>query len=81
MNTYKQLLYTLLLLLLAANLNAAPVILYSDLTSAPNQGWSSVNPDRGAVVTIWGHRFGETGRGNSFVTVNGININTDNDFA
>lgn len=67
------------LLLLASNLLATPVILYSDLTSAPNTGWSSSDPSRGAVVTIWGKGFGAD-RGSNYVTVNGVNLVADSDY-
>ncbi len=57
-----------------------PVVLFSDLTVAPNSGWSSENPSRGAVVTIWGRNLGAA-RGESHVTVNGTDLITDGDYA
>lgn len=58
---------------------AVPIIFFSDLISAPKSDWSSSEPDKGAIVTIWGRNFGVS-RGSSYVTVNGINLSTDSDY-
>jgi len=56
-----------------------PFIAYSDLTYGPSVGWSAADPNKGAVVTIYGRNFGTT-RGSSYVTVNGVQLNADVDF-
>lgn len=68
-------------MLLATSLSvwAKPVILFSDVISAPKSGWSAGESDKGAVVTIWGRNFGAS-RGNSFVTVGGVNLTADTDY-
>jgi hypothetical protein len=58
----------------------APKLFYSDLLDAPNSGWSTTEPSKGALVTIWGNHFGQT-RGSSFVTVNGVALRSDADYA
>ncbi|VAW88623.1 hypothetical protein MNBD_GAMMA17-2292 [hydrothermal vent metagenome] len=58
---------------------AKPVIFFSDLISAPKSGWDSSEPDKGAIVTIWGRNFG-TQRGSSHVTVNGIKLTAESDY-
>lgn len=57
-----------------------PVILFSDLTVAPNSGWSSDAPGRGAVVTVWGRNLGGA-RGESFVSAGGAELRSDADYA
>lgn len=57
----------------------SPVIIFSDLISAPASGWNKATPEKGAVVTIWGRNFG-TSRGNSFVTVNGVRLDSEHDY-
>ncbi len=57
----------------------SPVILFSDLISAPASGWNSASPNKGAVVTIWGRYFGAD-RGASFVTVNGVQLQANADY-
>ena len=56
-----------------------PIILFSDLQSAPSSGWSAADPAKGAVVTIWGRNFGAA-RDNSYVSVNGVNLESDSDY-
>jgi len=56
-----------------------PFLAYSDLTYAPSTGWSIDDPQKGAVVTLWGRNFGAT-RGESYVTVNGVNLSVDTDY-
>jgi len=58
---------------------AEPMIFFSDLISAPKNGWDSSEPNKGAIVTIWGRNFG-TQRGDSYVTVNGTKLTTDSDY-
>jgi hypothetical protein len=33
--------------------NSQPVIFFSDMTSAPNSGWSDAEPNKGASITVW----------------------------
>ncbi|MDH5202216.1 MAG: fibronectin type III domain-containing protein [Nitrospirota bacterium] len=49
-----------------------PVLLFSDLTSAPKTGWDG-SGTKGAAVTVWGKNFGST-QGDSYITVNGARI-------
>jgi len=57
----------------------APVVLFSDLISAPASGWNDASPNKGAVVTIWGRYLGAD-RGSSFVTVNGVQLQANSDY-
>jgi len=68
-----------LLDLLRAAHAAEPMIFFSDLISAPKNGWDSSEPNKGAIVTIWGRNFG-TQRGDSYVTVNGTELTTNSDY-
>jgi len=63
----------------SATAHADPMIFFSDLISAPKSGWSSAEPDKGAIITIWGRNFGPT-RGSSYVTVNGQKLTADVDY-
>jgi len=58
----------------------SPKLFFSDLSHAPKEGWSKNEPSKGAAVTIWGRGFGET-RNDSYVTVNGIALTKDSDYA
>ncbi|CAM2063718.1 Disaggr-assoc domain-containing protein [Sulfidibacter corallicola] len=58
----------------------APVLLFSDMESGPKSGWSAAEPQKGAAITIWGKGFGLE-RGTSYVTVNGIALTADTDYA
>ena len=79
MNRIRRIVYFAVMALMSAGVGAAPIIFYSDLTSAPSSGWSEEEPSQGAAVTIWGKNFGST-RGGSFVTVNGVNILADSSY-
>jgi hypothetical protein len=57
----------------------APVLFFSDLTSGPKTGWEG-SSTKGAAVTIWGKNFGAT-RGSNYVTVNGVQLTSDSDYA
>jgi hypothetical protein len=57
-----------------------PVLLFSDLTVAPSSGWSAADPSRGAVVTVWGRNLG-VARGSSSVSVGGVELSADSDYA
>ena len=57
----------------------APVVLFSDMTDGPTTGWDGSNT-KGAAVTIWGYGFGSS-RGSSYVTVGGVNLTNDSDYA
>ena len=75
--------FILLLVLLCTSLTASannPVLLFSDIESGPNSGWSAGEPGKGAAVTIWGSGF-ESNRGASFVTVNGTALTANVDYA
>lgn len=58
---------------------ASPKIFFSDLTDGPTSGWEQ-SATKGAAVTIWGRNFGAS-RGTSTLTVGGITLSTDADFA
>lgn len=66
-------------LLLSARAFAAPELLFSDLSSGPNSGWSDARSDTGVAVTIWGKGFGDT-RGANYVTVNGHDLTAAVDY-
>ena len=75
--------FILLVVLLCTSLFAyanSPVLLFSDIESGPNNGWSASEPSKGAAVTIWGNGFAST-RGASFVTVNGTALTANTDYA
>lgn len=55
-------------------------LLFSDLSAGPDKGWSVAQPNRGAAVSIWAPSFGGP-RGASFVTVNGVELKSDSDYA
>ncbi len=57
-----------------------PTLLFSDMTSAPNSGWSSAEPEKGAAVTVWGYGLGDT-KGESYITVGGVKLNAEVDYA
>ena len=75
----KTILTTIALLLTTSLAYSKPVILFSDLTAAPNTGWDTTNPTKGAVVTIWGFGFGQQ-RLNNFVSVSGVSLDNDLDY-
>lgn len=56
-----------------------PVIAFSDIIYGANSGWSTAQPDKGVVITIWGRNFGGN-RGNSYVTVNGTQLTAATDY-
>lgn len=56
-----------------------PVILFTDLTSGPKNGWDGES-NKGAAVTVWGKNFSEV-RGESHVTINGAQLVSDDDYA
>lgn len=56
-----------------------PVVLFSDMTDGPTTGWEGSNT-RGAAVSIWCRNIG-TSRGDSYVTVGGVNLTNDSDYA
>lgn len=58
---------------------AAPVVFFSDMTDGPTSGWEG-STTKGAAVTIWGNNLGSS-RGSSYVTVGGINLTNDSDYA
>jgi hypothetical protein len=58
---------------------AGPRLLFSDLTWGPKTGWEG-SATKGAAVSIWGDNFGTT-RGSSYVTVGGVNLTSDSNYA
>ncbi|MGV6853212.1 MAG: hypothetical protein ACWA5R_13695 [bacterium] len=60
--------------------NEQATLLFSDLTSAPNSGWSTAEPSKGAAVTVWGHNLGNQ-RNNNFISVGGVDLTADSDYA
>ncbi len=58
----------------------APVLLFSDMKNAPKTGWSVSEPDKGASITLWGRDLGDV-RGNSYVSVNGVKLTHESDYA
>ncbi len=57
-----------------------PILLFSDITSGPKNGWSYEQADKGVAVSIWGSGFGDI-RTSSFVSVNGTALHNDTDYA
>ena len=58
---------------------AAPKILFSDMTDAPVTGWEG-SSTKGAAVSIYCRNIG-TSRGSSYVTVGGVSLTHDSDYA
>jgi hypothetical protein len=56
-----------------------PILLFSDLDSGPKVGWNG-SLTKGVAVSIWGRNFGAE-RGSSYVTVGGVNLVNDGDYA
>jgi hypothetical protein len=83
MNFMSKLIYVLSLVVLfySGIVSSKPVLLYSDLTAAPNSGWSSSDPEKGAVITVWGSGFGTGGNSETnFISVNGHNLQSSTDY-
>jgi len=57
-----------------------PIVAFSDLVSAPRQGWSAAEPNKGACVTIWGFNFGSFSAGNTYITIGGQTLTEIADF-
>ena len=58
---------------------AAPVIFFTDLTDGPRRGWNG-SATKGAAVSVWGLHLGSR-RGDSYVTVGGVDLTADGDYA
>lgn len=58
---------------------SAPVIFFSDMTDGVTSGFNG-SSTRGAAITIWGNNFGNS-RGSSYITVGGVNLTNDSDYA
>ncbi len=56
-----------------------PVIHFSDLTDGAVSGWEQ-SGTKGMAVSIWGRGFGQT-RNESYVTVGGVDLKKDSDYA
>lgn len=57
----------------------APLLLYSSAKAGPNSGWEN-SATKGAAITVWARDIGST-RGSNFVTVGGMNLTSDADYA
>ncbi len=69
-----------LLTIIAPLSSAAPPVLYfSDLDWGPKTGWEG-SPVKGAAITVWGKNLGAS-RGGSYITVNGVRLTNDSDYA
>lgn len=79
-----QLIWLLILCSLDAVASVSPVLLYSDLAAGPKSGWSQSEPNKGAVVTIWGRNLGDAtsaGKYGNYVTVGGVNLTAVTSYA
>jgi len=56
-----------------------PVIFFSDMTDGPTTGWEG-SASKGAAISIWGINLGLS-RGSSTLTVGGVTLSSDGDFA
>jgi len=65
--------------LFVSSVSAEPVIFWASADSGPNSGWEG-SQTKGAAITIWGTGFGNS-RGNSFITVAGVDLVDDADYA
>jgi len=68
-----------LIALAQAAMAAPPALFFSDLDWGPKTGWEG-GAAKGAAVSIWGLNFGAS-RGSSYVTVNGVQLTSDSDYA
>src|SRR3989339_665831 len=59
-----------------------PVLFFSDLTDGVISGgrWGGAQEGKGAAVSVWARNCG-TSRGSSYVTVGGVNLTDDSDYA
>ncbi len=62
-----------------ASFAATPTVFFSDLTDGLVSGWEG-SGTKGAAISIWGLNLGST-RGTSYVTVGGVNLTSDTDYA
>ena len=58
---------------------ATPQLLFSDMTDAPVTGWEG-STTKGAAVSIYARNIGSS-RGSSYVTVGGVNLTNNSDYA
>jgi hypothetical protein len=58
---------------------ASPQLLYSSAKAGPNQGWEG-STTKGAAITVWTRNVGSA-RGSSYITVAGVNLTNDSDYA
>ncbi|MEM9864171.1 MAG: choice-of-anchor Q domain-containing protein [Myxococcota bacterium] len=58
--------------------DSAPVALFTDVLSGPSVGWED-RDEHGTLVTLWGRNFGPE-RGDSFVSVHGVDLRRDDDY-
>ncbi|NOY96870.1 MAG: hypothetical protein GXO81_10970 [Chlorobi bacterium] len=76
--TIRLLLFFLLFGIYESDANA-PAIRYASAKNAPVSGWAG-SATRGAAITIWAENIGSI-RGNSTLTVCGVTLDKDSDFA
>lgn len=57
-----------------------PIIVCSDLISAPRAGWSAAEPNKGAAISVFGLNFSTFDLGNTYITVGGVNITASADY-
>ena len=58
---------------------ATPAVFFSSVTDAPVTGWEG-SSTKGAAISIYCNNIG-TNRGSSYVTVGGVNLTSDTDYA
>ena len=56
-----------------------PIVMFSDMTDGPTTGWEQ-STNKGAAVSVWCRNIG-TSRGSSYVSVGGVNLTNDTDYA
>ncbi len=57
-----------------------PELVFSDIESGPNYGWSMKEGEKGVLVSIWGLNLGST-RGDNYVIVGDTKLLKDSDYA
>ncbi len=60
--------------------DSEPTLLFSNMLSATNSGWSSSEPNKGVAVTVWGHGFGVT-RDSSYISVGNVQLTNASSYA
>lgn len=68
-----------LFLFSGSSVAATPIVFFSDMTDGPTSGWEG-STAKGAAVSIWGYNL-NTSRGASTITVCGVTLNNNTDYA